>query len=54
MLSKNEQRFGSNCIYVLGMLSGLQAMTNDINQVVQSMSQDIAAIVERGIGASRQ
>lgn len=37
-------------VYLLGMLSGLQAMTNDINSggAVQ-VPKDIAAVVERGM-----
>ena len=37
-------------VYMLGMLSGLQAMTNDINSGGQvNVPKDIAAIVERGM-----
>lgn len=37
-------------VYLLGMLSGLQAMTNDINSGGQvNVPKDIAAIVERGM-----
>ena len=37
-------------VYMLGMLSGLQAMTNDINSGgVVNVPKDIAAIVERGM-----
>lgn len=37
-------------IYLLGMLSGLQSMTNDINSGGQvNVPKDIAAIVERGM-----
>lgn len=37
-------------VYLLGMMSGLQAMTNDINSGGQvNVPKDIAAIVERGM-----
>lgn len=37
-------------VYLLGMISGLQAMTNDINSGGQvNVPKDIAAIVERGM-----
>jgi hypothetical protein len=37
-------------VYMLGMLSGLQAMTNDINSGgAVNVPKDIAAIVERGM-----
>lgn len=38
-------------VYLLGMLSGLQAMTNDINSGGSvNVPKDIAAVVERGMG----
>ena len=37
-------------VYLLGMLSGLQSMTNDINSGgVVNVPKDIAAVVERGM-----
>ena len=37
-------------VYLLGMLSGLQAMTNDINSGgAVHVPKDIAAVVERGM-----
>ena len=38
------------CVYLLGMVSGLQAMTNDINSGgAVNVPKDIAGIVERGM-----
>lgn len=58
--SKYKYTLGESCptmrkdldqtVYLLGMLSGLQAMTNDINSGGQvNVPKDIAAIVERGM-----
>ncbi|NHB58002.1 hypothetical protein G9F32_08185 [Acinetobacter sp. 194] len=58
--AKNKYTLGDSCpkmrkdidqtVYLLGMLSGLQAMTNDINSGGQvNVPKDIAAIVERGM-----
>ena len=57
---KYKQELGENCpnmngdieqtVYLLGMLSGLQAMTNDINSGgAVHVPKDIAAVVERGM-----
>lgn len=58
--SKYRYKLGDSCpsmkkdldktIYLLGMLSGLQAVTNDINSGGEvNVPKDIAAIVERGM-----
>lgn len=58
--SKYKYTLGESCptmrkdldqtVYLLGMLSGLQAMTNDINSGGQvNVPKDIAAVVERGM-----
>lgn len=58
--SKYRFKLGDSCptmkkdldktVYLLGMLSGLQAVTNDINSGGQvNVPKDIAAIVERGM-----
>lgn len=58
--SKYRFKLGESCpsmkkdldktVYLLGMLSGLQAVTNDINSGGQvNVPKDIAAIVERGM-----
>ena len=58
--AKYKYKLGDSCptmhkdldqtIYLLGMLSGLQAMTNDINSGgAVNVPKDIAAIVERGM-----
>ena len=57
---KYRQELGENCptlhgdmeqtVYLLGMLSGLQSMTNDINSGgAVNVPKDIAAVVERGM-----
>lgn len=59
--AKYKYKLGDSCptmhkdldqtVYLLGLLSGLQAMTNDINSGGQvNVPKDIAAIVERSIG----
>ena len=59
--SKYKYTLGDSCptmrgdleqtVYLLGMLSGLQSMTNDISSGGQvNVPKDIAAIVERGMG----
>lgn len=58
--AKYKYKLGESCptmrsdldqtVYMLGMLSGLQAMTNDINSGGEvNVPKDIAAIVERGM-----
>ncbi|WP_445116711.1 hypothetical protein [Acinetobacter sp. WZC-1] len=58
--AKYKYKLGDSCptmhkdldqtVYLLGMLSGLQSMTNDINSGGQAnVPKDIAAIVERGM-----
>ena len=58
--AKYKYKLGDSCptmrsdldqtVYMLGMLSGLQAMTNDINSGGEvNVPKDIAAIVERGM-----
>ncbi|OTG84808.1 hypothetical protein [Acinetobacter sp. ANC 4648] len=58
--AKYKYKLGDSCptmrkdldqtVYLLGMLSGLQSMTNDINSGGQAnVPKDIAAIVERGL-----
>lgn len=58
--AKYKYKLGDSCltmrkdldqtVYLLGMLSGLQAMTNDINSGgAVNVPKDIAAIVERGM-----
>ena len=58
--AKYKYKLGESCptmrkdldqtVYLLGMLSGLQSMTNDINSGGQAnVPKDIAAIVERGM-----
>ena len=58
--AKYKYKLGDSCptmhkdldqtVYLLGMLSGLQAMTNDINSGgAVNVPKDIAAIVERGL-----
>jgi len=58
--TKYKYKLGDSCpkmtkqldqtVYLLGMISGLQAMTNDINSGGQvGVPKDIAAIVERGM-----
>ncbi|MDV2469468.1 hypothetical protein QR674_10760 [Acinetobacter chinensis] len=58
--SKYKKKLGEECpkmksdldqtVYLMGMISGLQAMTNDINSGgAVNVPKDIAAIVERGM-----